>query len=153
PIIGIYGVNHEGSGDMYYKGANMIHTIRQLINNDEKFRSILRGLNKTFYHTTVSGKQVEDYISQQSGLRLAKVFDQYLRTTDIPTLEYHINNGKLQYRWITSVKNFDMPLKVTLKPGTYSFIKPTSQWQTMDISKSMSNSTFKADPNFYIHTK
>lgn len=47
---------------MYYKGENMIHTIRQVINDDEKFRQILRGLNKTFYHQTVTTKQVEDYI-------------------------------------------------------------------------------------------
>jgi aminopeptidase N len=66
PIIAHYGVNEEGSGDMYYKGGNMIHTIRQVINNDEKFRKILRGLNKTFYHQTVTAKQVEDYINQIS---------------------------------------------------------------------------------------
>jgi hypothetical protein len=38
PIIGTYDVNNEGSGDMYPKGANMLHTIRQLVNNDEKWR-------------------------------------------------------------------------------------------------------------------
>ena len=65
PIIGPYGVNKEGSGDMYYKGGNMLHTIRQVINNDTIFRKILRGLNKTFYHQTVTTKQVEDYISKQ----------------------------------------------------------------------------------------
>jgi aminopeptidase N len=48
PIIGKYGVRNEGSGDMYYKGGNMIHTIRTVINNDEKFRQILRGLIKIF---------------------------------------------------------------------------------------------------------
>src|SRR5438270_7083487 len=87
PIIGIYGVNQEGSSDMYYKGSNMIHTIRQVINNDEKFRQILRGLNKTFYHKTVTSKEVEEYISRESRKDLSKIFDQYLRTTLIPTLE------------------------------------------------------------------
>ena len=77
PIIGAYGVNKEGSGDMYYKGANLLHTIRQVINDDEKFRQILRGLNKDFYHQTVTSKQVEDYISQKSGKDLSKIFDQY----------------------------------------------------------------------------
>ncbi|HEV2831220.1 MAG TPA: M1 family metallopeptidase, partial [Hanamia sp.] len=60
PIVGHYGVNNEGSGDMYYKAGNMLHTIRQVINNDEKFRGILRGLNKTFYHQTVATKEIED---------------------------------------------------------------------------------------------
>ncbi|HEY0066603.1 MAG TPA: M1 family metallopeptidase, partial [Flavisolibacter sp.] len=84
PIIGHYGVNQEGSGDMYYKGSNMLHTIRQIVNDDAKFRNIIRGLNKDFYHQTVTTRQVEDYISKQSGKNLSKVFDQYLRTTDIP---------------------------------------------------------------------
>lgn len=66
PIIGHYDVNREGSGDMYPKGANMIHTIRQVINDDAKFKAILRGMNKTFYHQTVTTKQIEDYISKES---------------------------------------------------------------------------------------
>src|SRR5688572_5774888 len=83
PIIGPYGVNREGSGDMYYKGGNMLHTIRQVIDDDEKFRSILRGLNSTFYHKTVTSKDVEEYMTKQSGKDLSKIFDQYLRNTKI----------------------------------------------------------------------
>ncbi|RZK54455.1 MAG: M1 family peptidase, partial [Pedobacter sp.] len=101
PVIGPYDVNKEGDGDMYPKGANLIHTIRQLINNDEKFRSILRGINSTFYHKTTTSAEVEAYIAKQSGLKLDKVFDQYLRYSKIPVLEYKINDGVLSYRWIT----------------------------------------------------
>ncbi|WEK18805.1 MAG: M1 family metallopeptidase [Candidatus Pedobacter colombiensis] len=153
PIIGKYGVNQEGSGDMYYKGANLIHLIRQLINDDEKFRGILRGLNKTFYHSTVTTHQIEDYIAKQSGLKLNKIFDQYLRHTHIPVLEYQITNGVLKYRWVADVKDFDMPVKVTLKPDSFNFITPATHWKTIDIDKSITNSTFKIDPNFYIDTK
>ncbi len=85
PIIGPYNVNENGSGDRYYKGANLIYHIRQLINNDEKFRAILRGLNKTFYHKTVTTAEIEQYISKESGLKLAEVFDLYLRQTTPPT--------------------------------------------------------------------
>jgi aminopeptidase N len=91
PIIGKYGVRNEGSGDMYPKGASMIHTIRQVINNDEKFRQILRGLGKDFYHQTVTTQQIENYISSKSGIDFSSVFDQYLRTIQIPTLEYSQN--------------------------------------------------------------
>ena len=80
PVIGPYGVNKEGSGDMYAKGANLLHTIRQVINNDIIFKKILRGLNKDFYHKTVDSKDVENYISQKSGKDLSKIFDQYLRS-------------------------------------------------------------------------
>lgn len=150
PIIGHYDVNKEGSGDMYPKGANMIHNIRQLINNDEKFRSILRGLGKDFYHQTVTTQQIEDYISKKSGLKLDKVFDQYLRRIDIPVLQYKINKGVLSYRWETSVAGFDMPLKVTLTKGKYSLINPTTEWKTVKLDAGITADQFKVDQNFYV---
>lgn len=153
PIIGAYNVNHEGSGDMYPKGANLVHLIRQLINDDEKFRAILRGLNKTFYHQTVTTQQVEQYFMKQSGLKLEKVFDQYLRTTMIPVLEYKIENSKLSYRWTSCVKGFDMPLKVTLKDQSFSSIYPTTNWKTTGLSSQINKDNFKADPNFYVKIK
>jgi aminopeptidase N len=153
PVIGAYNVNHEGSGDMYPKGANLVHLIRQLISDDEKFRAILRGLNKTFYHQTVTTQQVEQYIMKQSGLKLEKVFDQYLRTTMVPVLEYKIENGKLSYRWTSCVKGFDMPLKVTLKDEGFSSIYPTTAWKTTALSSQINIDNFKADPNFYIKIK
>ncbi|HWW38324.1 M1 family metallopeptidase [Pedobacter sp.] len=153
PIIGSYGVNKEGSGDMYYKGANMVHIIRQLIGNDEKFRAILRGLNKTFYHKTVTTAEVENFIAEQSGLKLQKIFDQYLRHATIPELEYRINGKQLSYRWKAEVKDFDMPVKVTLTPDSYTYIYPTSNWKTAEIDPSIKDETFKADPNFYINMK
>lgn len=153
PIIGPYNVNKEGDGDMYPKGANLIHTIRQLINNDEKFRSILRGLNQTFYHKTTTSAEVENYIAKQSGLKLDKVFDQYLRYANIPVLEYKINNGVLSYRWITDVKGFDMPVKVSLKADDYTLIYPTNDWKTSKIDSSVNMDNFKTEPNFYVKTK
>ncbi|WP_379085098.1 M1 family metallopeptidase [Pedobacter sp. UC225_65] len=153
PIIGPYNVNEEGSPDMYPKGASLIHNIRQLINNDEKFRSILRGINKTFYHKTTTTQEIEAYIAKQSGLKLDKVFDQYLRYSKIPVLEYKIANGTLSYRWITDVAGFDMPVKVTLKADQYTLIKPTNDWKTIKVDASINADNFKADPNFYINVK
>ena len=153
PITGPYNVNKEGDGDMYPKGANMIHTIRQLINNDEKFREILRGINKTFYHTTTTSAEVEAYITKQSGLKLGKVFDQYLHYKNIPVLEYKIENGTLSYRWITDVKDFDMPVKVSLKADTYTLINPTNNWKTSKIDASVTMDSFKIDPGFYVFVK
>jgi len=152
-IIGPYNVNKEGSGDMYPKGANLIHTIRQLINDDEKFRQILRGINQTFYHTTTTSTAVESYIAKQSALKLDKVFDQYLRYSKIPVLEYKINNGTLTYRWLTDVKEFDMPVKVLLKPDTYTLIKPSNDWKTITIDAAMNMDNFKTEPNFYVKIK
>jgi aminopeptidase N len=150
PIIGIYNVNHEGSGDMYYKGANMLHNIRQLINDDEKWRSILRGLNKDFYHQTVTTAQIENYISEKSGIDLAAIFDQYLRTTDIPILSYSIEKDTLKYRWRNCVNHFDMKVKVTIN-GKETWLSPTTSWKTKTSSNRIIS--MEIDENFYVKTE
>ncbi|MEO6730921.1 MAG: M1 family metallopeptidase [Ferruginibacter sp.] len=150
PVIGLYNVNKEGSSDMYYKAANMLHNIRQVINNDSLFRKILRGLNSTFYHQTVTSKQVEEYVSQNSKIDFTKVFDQYLRTTQIPVLEYKIDKYKLAYRYTNCIKGFNMPLKIKFK--TQQWIKPTEAWQTLNAYPE-GTVQFSVDPNFYINTK
>lgn len=147
PIIGEYGVNKEGSGDMYSKGGNMIHTIRQLINDDEKFRMILRGLNREFYHSTINGKDVEDYFIKASGLDLMPVFNQYLRRANLPVLEYRVENSVIHYRWTDCVEGFNMKLK--LAGENAGWIEPATSWKKI----SMKESAFKIDPEFYILTR
>lgn len=150
PIIGKYGVNQEGSGDMYYKGANMLHSIRNVINDDARFREILRGLNKDFYHQTVTTKQIEEYISTKSGKDFSKVFDQYLRTVKVPTLEYKINGRTISYRYVNCVNGFNMPLKV--KTDKDFWINPTTKWQET-TAPSGDAAKFAVDRNFYINVK
>ena len=148
PIIAPYGVNQEGSGDMYPKGSNMLHNIRQIINNDEKFRQILRGLNKTFYHQTVTTQQVEQYINQQSGIDFSKVFDQYLRFKNIPTLELKQQGSVVKYRWISDVPGFDMPVKALVN-GKWQFIHPvTDETKTLQLND---EKELQLDNNFYIN--
>lgn len=150
PIIGRYGVNQEGSGDMYYKGGNLLHTIRQIINNDSTFRAILRGLNKTYYHKTVTTKEVEEYMSRQSGIDLSKVFDQYLRTTQIPVLEYSIKGKDLRFRFTNCIKGFAMPVKVKLG-NEEKWIRANQEWTIISGGSNLSN--FSVDKNFYITAK
>ena len=150
PIIGKYNVNHSGSSDMYNKGGNMLHTIRQIINDDEKWRQVLRGLNKKFYHKTVTTKQIEDYMSQKSGVDLSKVFDQYLRDTRIPEFAYAIRGNKLEYKWNNAVEGFNMPIKVSINEKVKT-LKPSFFWQTETLNKV--NSSLKVDVNYYITSK
>ena len=96
PIIGQYNVNSSGSADMYYKGANMLHTLRQLIDDDQKWRSILRGLNAEFYHQTVTTAQIEGYISEKSGIDLRPFFNEYLGTVKIPKLQLKVSGKTLK---------------------------------------------------------
>tara|TARA_B100000780_G_scaffold260252_1_gene211821 strand:+ start:823 stop:1947 length:1125 start_codon:yes stop_codon:yes gene_type:complete len=147
PIIGDYNVNSSGSSDMYYKGANMLHTLRQIIDNDEKWRSILVGLNSNFYHQTVSTQQIENYINNHIKIDLTAFFEQYLRTIKIPFLEYKLENNDLSYRWSNVVDNFSIPIKVYLN-DTSHWISPTSNWKKLAWNKNIS--TFSVDKNFYI---
>jgi aminopeptidase N len=151
PIVGHYGVNNEGSGDMYYKGGNTLHMIRQIIGNDSTWRAILRGLNSTYWHQIVTGRQIEDYISRNSGIDLSRVFDQYLRTTRIPELEYATYGGVLRYRWGNVVRGFAMPVRVALAPGQSVVLVPTTRWQSMPLPRDAS-ATIAVDPNYYVTT-
>jgi aminopeptidase N len=133
PIIGVYGVNQRGSGDMYPKGGNMIHTIRHAINDDERFRKVLRGLNEHFRHKTVTTKEVEEFISKESGLNLSKVFDQYLRTVNIPKLEYRMEKQRLYFRWVNVVPGFDLPLPINSNSSSVKVLKPTTKWKKLKL--------------------
>jgi Peptidase family M1 domain len=152
PIVGAIGVNDDGGGDKYYKGANLLHTVRQLVNDDERWRSILRGLNREFRHSIVPGRAVEEYITRESGVELGPVWDQYLRTTDVPVLEWSLDGATLAFRWTNVVYSFAMPVRVTLGDGGYEWIHPTEDWQTIETALA-SAADFAVDPNFYVEAE
>jgi len=149
PIIGIYNVNHKGSHDMYYKGGNMLHTLRQIINDDEKWRGILRGLNKEFYHKVVKGSQIENYLSEKTGINLNPFFNQYLRDIRIPVFEYFVKGNNLTFRWNNCVPGFDMPLKIFIS-GKEKSINPKTGFTTIKLD--IENAVIKVDPGYYIAT-
>ena len=147
PVIGVYESNRQGSGDMYPKGGNMLHTIRHVINDDAKWLSILRGLNADLWHQTVTTEQVETYISKKAGMDFSKVFDQYLRTTKIPLLKYSMNGKTLIFYYDRVVKGFAMPLGVSIN-GKAVVIKPTAVPQLYQHPEEIK--TFEVNRNFYV---
>ncbi|PWG81827.1 peptidase M1 [Pararcticibacter amylolyticus] len=150
PVQGIYNVNKEGSGDMYYKGGNLLNMIRTIINDDTKWRHILRGLNKTFYHRTVDATDIISYINGQSGIDLSKVFGQYLKFKNIPTLEVKFEKGKTFCRWIADVDDFDMPVRLRVKGGEYQFVKPSTSFAEIALPGA-TKENFEVDSfNYYI---
>ena len=153
PIIPAFGVNAQGSGDMYYKGGSMLHTMRQVLNDDEKWRAILRGANQTFRHKTIDGAELRAYINRESGIDFTKVFQQYQTTTMIPDLEYRIENGRASYRWANVVPGFDMPVEVAASntPTTWIRIRPTTSWATMPVSAGTTELIVKRD--YYVTSK
>ena len=148
PIIGNYNVNAEGSSDMYYKGANMIHMLRQFTKNDEKWRGILRKMNAKFHHQTVTTQQIESFLSDEIDLDLHSFFNQYLRDVRIPTLEYNIDKNILHYRWTNVVEGFKMPIEFESNKQ-WQWLYPTVSWQT----KAINSSTITVDEDYYITTK
>lgn len=152
PIVAPYGVQAGPPGDMYAKGGNMLHTIRQLVDDDEKWRRILRGLNEDFWHQIVPGARVEEYITRESGVELEPVFEQYLRTTQVPVLEWQLDGTALSHRWSNVVYGFAMPVRVTLRPGEYSWIDPTESWQTVEVDLG-DDGVFQVDVNFYVESR
>jgi aminopeptidase N len=149
PVTGVYNVNVSGSGDMYYKGGNMLHTIRQIVDDDEKWRGILRGLNKDFYHQVVKGSQIEEYMTSKVGINLKPVFDQYLRDIRIPVFEYYVKDKTLTFRWNNCVQGFNMPLRIYVS-GERKDIIPTSRFATIDIGTE--NPVITVDPDYYAGT-
>lgn len=148
PIIGKYGVNEEGSGDMYYKGGNLIHYIRQLFDNDDQFRLALREMNQQFYHKTINSSDVEKFWSEKTRRNLTPFFDQYLRSTKIPTLEIRKNNKKIQYRWTDCNLDFDAPVGIIIDGKIFQKIEPTTEWKSLKT-----NGNIEVDKNFYVGFK
>lgn len=156
-IIGTYNVNKEGSGDMYAKGAAMLHTIRQIMDNDESFRQMLRSMNKDFYHQTITSADIEKYISTWAKKDFSPVFEQYLRTTNIPEFEYNIVTDKkgtmLVYKWSNTVPYFNMPVKITIQ-GAPVWLQPGSTLKRLQLpSPDAIVESALVDKNFYVKTK
>jgi len=151
PIIGPYGVNKEGSSDMYDKGSAMLNMLRTVLNNDAKWRQLLRGLSSTFYHQTVTGQQIIDYFNRESGQDFTKIFDQYLRHRGLPVLEFRFENGKTLARWVADVEKFDVPVRVRLKGGEYQFITPTTKFVVIKELVGATKENLEVDTfNYYI---
>ncbi len=133
PIIGHYGVNKEGSGDMYPKGALLLNTIRHIVNDDAKWWKMVLKYSETYRHQIIDTKTVVDFFNAESGINLTPVFNQYLRYTTIPSLAIKSENGKLSYRWNVEEPIFNMPVDVVIK-GKKIRLQPSKEWSKSDIN-------------------
>lgn len=154
PILGVYNVNNEGSGDMYPKGSLMLNTLRGALGNDSLWFAIMRGMAMTFRYRTITTGDIVGYVNRATGTDYTTFFDQYLRYPALPKLDCVLTarGGKTtcRYRWRADVKNFRMPVKVTTSPKVFAFIHPTSEWQTLDLG-GMDPKEFRyAEEWFYI---
>lgn len=147
PIIGVYGVNRSGSGDMYYKGGNLLHTMRHMLNDDAKWREVLRGLNRAFWHRTVTTAEFEQWISEHCEFDFSKVFDQYLRTIEIPTVCYRVVDGRLQAWFENVVEGFAAPVVLRINGEER---RVTLGEERCDIEFEGELASLELDRNFYM---
>jgi aminopeptidase N len=155
PIVGPYGVNHEGSGDMYDKGQLVLNTLRHVLDNDSLWFGILKRLNSTYRHQSIDGKQIFDFISAESGMNLEPFFEQYFKNANLPELVIMIEKSDVNvsaiYRWNADVKDFLMPIKVTTGPGKMGFIYPTTEsFQRIDLDGLQPDKFKIAEDQFFV---
>lgn len=151
PIIARYGINEDGSADNYMKGWAVLQMVRSIIDNDEKFRKILIGLNQLYYCKVIASKDIEAYLSKYVQYNLKPFFDQYLRSNQVPVLEYYTEGNQLFYRFIDCIASFTLPIKTNYTGNT--FIYPTTKWQSINIKDGVSNLPFKVDDQYYLKTQ
>ena len=149
PIIGPYGVNEEGSGDMYSKGALMLHTIRYIINNDSVFFATIKSMCSDFEHKIVTSEQIENYWCTKTKTDLHKLFDQYLRYKNPPILEFKYENEKVSYRWKCDVSNFNQPAPVIVNGSEHIKIFPSDNWQILEGVKTIEDVKLDKDYVYY----
>lgn len=131
-IIGDYGVNAEGSGDMYYKGANLLNMIRSLYDNDELWWNTFKDYTETYRHQVISTEDTEAFFDKPTEIDLEPVFDQYLRHASLPELQLKKDGNKLAYRWEAEVEDFRMPVDIFIGKDEVR-LDVTSKWQTSEI--------------------
>jgi len=157
PIIGPFNVNKSGSGDMYNKGQLVLNTLRSVIDNDSLWFSILSGIQKDYFHKTVNGTDVFNYINEKSGKDLNYFFDQYFKKITVPELIVMVSKKgdktNLRFRWKSEVEGFKMPVKVTTKKNKFEFIYPTDKWNSLKL-KDLDPTDFKiAEDQFYMKSQ
>ena len=155
PIYGEYGLNQEGNGgDMYYKGAWMIHTFRNVLNNDSLFKSILKGIAQDFAYQTVDGEDIINYISTKTSHDYSSFFNQYLKFSNVPVLEYRWVKKNLELRWKTDVPRFSMPMVISApKLGEKRVLVSNQDWNTIQVSKKDMKSLKFRDDLFLMMTE
>jgi aminopeptidase N len=156
-IMGLYGVNHEGHYDMYVKGMLFLNTLRHVVNNDELWWNSIKAMSDTvFRHSTTDYHEVVHFFEERTGLSLQPIFEQYVKHSEIPILEYSAkkkrNGTTLTLRWVTDTENFQMPinllvegLKIPVKvnntktritlPSNYEFDQRTAYYKLKKVKR------------------
>jgi len=152
PLIGPMGVNYsQPDSDIYYKGTWMLHTLRNVVNDDKIWFETLKGLAEKFNINHVTTVQIIQYFNERTGKNLTPLFDMYLRTIHIPILQYQMipkddNTIELRYRYKDDTDS--MPIKAGYAGTLYEVITPNKEWQSK-ILKKVAGKDFKIATDLY----
>lgn len=149
PVIGPYGVNKEGSGDMYPKGANLVHMVRQIM-GDSVFKAMLLEMNRRYRHGIVTSAEVERFMDGFTSVDLHGLFDQYLRTTQVPKVEWFVRKRRLWVRWADCVEGFSIPVK-GYADDTEMMLSFGTTWAMLP-QKVSRRAALRIDANWYVHS-
>lgn len=130
PIVGSYGVNREGSEDMYYKGALMLNTLRHVIDDDALWWRLIHDFTETYRHQIINGETVISFFNRRTETDLRPIFEAYLKYAELPVLELRQTGSALAYRWRVKAAAFAMPVDVRIGNQTRR-LKPTKSWQRL----------------------
>ena len=153
PMQGKYGLNNDGSSDMYDKGQLVLNTLRSSLDNDSLWFSILRGIQWTYRYKTITYDTIVNYISMRSGKGVRTFFDQYYRHASLPRFDaYVVKQGdsvRIRFRWTADDSAFAMPLKLNIGNGRGISINPSASWQTAALPNDTDPWSVDVDDSLY----
>ena len=154
PIIGPSGVSYEGwkDSDMYFKGTWMLHTLRNVVENDKLWFETIKKFAETYRLKSVTTTDAIAFFNQNLGKNYSWLFKEYLYYAEFPVLEYKIireaNKTTVEYRWLASEKEFVLP--VELKYGnSKDKWEPSTTWQRKTYNTINFNPQFMRDKGLY----
>jgi aminopeptidase N len=149
PIITQRGIHRTPPQDMYFKGALFLNTLRSVVDDDARWWKLIRDVYQHFKYQNILTEDLVQFVNAQLGQNLTPIFDQYLRRTDLPTLELSFDDaeGTIAYRWRADERAFAMPIRIGTA-GKWEIIQPTTDWKTMKTSYKKSDVEVATDLYF-----
>jgi aminopeptidase N len=109
-------------GDIYFKGAVFLHTLRYYMGDDLFFESIRRfaypdpAMEQVTDGSHMRYATTDDYltlVNKLAGENLDWLFEAYLRTAEIPQLHVRHGDNEIILQWLTAAgSRFNMPVEV-----------------------------------------
>ncbi len=156
PMVGPRNVNWDNwtSSDHYFKGSWMLHTFRNVVNDDEKWFEFLRAYYDEFKFKTTTTDEFLQFVAHFFKKDYSKFFEQYLFHAGLPRLGYKLKqkgkNLHVKFTWFANVDEFDMPVMIG-KPGHYKMIYPVAGKAKDVVLKNVNKADFKiATELFYV---